>query len=82
METFELKVNWQVKKLKFYKPILDRTNKVKFMRYCNNGLSYAILESGNFALCESPILSAEINKIIFVSSDIDEIRNKFFELKF
>lgn len=66
----------------FVLPIIDNTNKVNIMRYCNNSLSYGIsIEDDKiiYYLCESPILSNEIIQIISTHSDMEDLIMAFFD---
>jgi hypothetical protein len=66
----------------FYKPFKDHTNKIDYMRYCNNQLSYGYNEKANtFYLCESPILEAVIMRIISEHKNFEELKDAFFEYK-
>ena len=66
----------------FYKPFKDQTNKVDFMRYTNNCLSYGYNQKENiFYLCESPRLECTILKIISKHENFELVRKAHSEYK-
>lgn len=68
-----------VKQCGFYKPYKDATNKIDFMRYCNNCLSYGYnVESETFYLCQSPILESVIIRIISEHQSWEELKEAFY----
>ena len=57
---------------------------IDLIKYCNNGLSYgARLEENKivYYLCESPILSASVNKIISRHENLQELKEAFYTEK-
>lgn len=67
------------REFKFYPPVFDKSGQVEFMRYCNNRLSYGInTQTKKFMLCLSPLMSAEIIKIIGTFDTYDEMREAYY----
>ncbi len=70
----------------WYKPVEDATGLIDLMKYTNNGLSYGVRTGLNwrcgsdkrYYLCDSPVLSAEINHIISEHDTPEEATTSVF----
>ncbi len=66
----------------FYKPYKDHTNKIDYMRYLNNTISYGYnVKSNSFFLCVSPILETIIIRVISEHQAFDELQDAFYNYK-